>query len=223
MTFESILRMINRRTAEVYKYFGEQSTEYHKIKNAIYMQKDIIDLTSITKTAPGKPVQFVRSKKVVQAAIDNPILGEELTDIWNYMKSLGTVKQMAEEYYASVAPSIKQATGEKPNWKEHKSFIQDAATRDYRGKYYDRDLYEEIGDEIAAQEELIGTEEFDRKYFDELVEIYSWFKRTGKGIRRQKYDEIGDAFENAKRKHEERMRDIISNLNKKDAYDMGSN
>lgn len=231
MNADNILRQINRRLKQVYDYFGERSEEYNDFKNVIYMNKDVLDFSSITKEVEGKPVQFSRSKKVLNAFIhDEGILSEQLEGIWDFMKNMGTVKQIVENrYYDTIAPRLPE--GELPNWKTHHELIQDESRRRHSGKYYDRDLYAEIGDELSAAEQLMANDEFfDEEYFNQLNEAWQHFKDSGKGIRTEKYDRIGDAFEEAKKRHEERMnaRSFTQSIlnpssTPNNPYDMGAN
>ena len=94
MKIESVLRSINRRIKDYVDVFGIDSVEYAWARNLFYQATDIAN-APIGKMSGGA-IQFSRSKSTMQEIWENPVLEENIRQIWEIMKNRGTVKQIIE-------------------------------------------------------------------------------------------------------------------------------
>lgn len=182
MKIESVLRSINRRIKDYVDVFGIDSIEYAWARNLFYQATDIAN-APIGKMSGGA-IQFSRSKSTMQEIWENPVLEENIRQIWEIMKNRGTVKQIIENEYMEM-PGTKE-------WMEENGFtisdiMNDSETMgDIREEshnradkaYNDDSIYED------ANKELDNAEDNDD--IAELAEIIGRFHDEGKGAEKDR-------------------------------------
>lgn len=231
--YDSYVKMINSRLKEVYNYFGEKSPEYQDLASATFSvmgQENV--LLSIN---PNKPLRIIRSKKANE---ENPLLYQDMQDIWRTFTDYGTLRKMVyrklENYrdelgddsiaemkkmWNSNEKIIVDNNGENLEVKEKevvKDFIREVSKQEYSYKYDDEDLYENVRDLI----DNIDDEEIqDAQYTSQLRDLWKTFYRTGKGIRDSKFDEIKRKWDSLNSSYESKIKEKLGIKSAKDVYD----
>lgn len=231
--YESYVKMINARLKEVYNYFGEKSPEYQDLASATFSvmgQENV--LLSIN---PNKPLKVIRSKKANE---ENPLLYQDMQDIWRTFKEYGTLKKMIhrkldtykeelgddtiaemKKMWNSKEKIIVDNNGEKIEVEEReivKDFIREVSQQEYNYKYDDKELYENIRNLVYDMNE---EEVEDTKYKSELRDLWETFHRTGKGIRDSKFDEIKLKWDTLNSSYEDEIKEKLGIKSVRDVYD----
>lgn len=206
MTPLSVVKSINKRAAEIRKYFGEYSVEYMKIKSLIFSYVGQTDF--LLREEEGKTIALSRTKRA-QAAY--PYIASTLDELWDDIKKYGTVKQLREQY---VYEPIMDESGmdvsagynevvdyNDPEVIEH---IRQASYEAYKAAYADTDLYTMINNEII-NESMKSKDERDEDYLNELEYVLSIIHEKGKSIE-NKMSRAWAYFTRIKLEHEERLR-----------------
>ena len=182
MKIESVLRSINRRIKDYVDVFGIDSVEYAWARNLFYQATDIAN-APIGKMSGGA-IQFSRSKSTMQEIWENPVLEENIRQIWEIMKNRGTVKQIIENEYMDM-PGTKE-------WMEENGFtisdiMNDSETMgDIREEshiradraYNDDDIYADVNKELDNSD--------DNEDIADLAEIIGRFHDEGKGAEKDR-------------------------------------
>lgn len=234
--YESYVKMINARLKEVYNYFSPTSSEYQNMASSVFniMGQDSV-LLSIQN---GKPMRLIRSKKANE---ENPLLYQDMQDIWRYISSQGTVRtlvkkrvsELKDSEISSIYDSIIANNNENDepvsvddmkrvtikNWKskEVKEGIQSNAKEEYKRRYDDTDIYESIHELLSKESE---KEVFDSVFYGKLDEVSRIFHQ--KGNRDIKYNEIVAKWESINQEYENKIDEMLKN-DSRDEYDMGEN
>lgn len=231
--YDSYVKMINARLKEVYNYFGEKSPEYQDLASATFSvmgQENV--LLSIN---PNKPIRIIRSKKANE---ENPLLYQDMQDIWRTFTDYGTLRQMVyrkiENYRDELGDNsiaemkkmwnssdkiIVNDNGENVEIEKKevvKDFIREVSKQEYSYKYDDEELYDNVRDLI----DNIDDEEIqDTQYVSQLSDLWKTFYRTGKGIRDSKFDEIKRKWDTLNSSYENKIKEKLGIKSVKDAYD----
>lgn len=189
---ESTIKQINRRLKEVENVFGQQSTEYHTLKNIIYQNLGEFDF--FIKYSKGS-ISISRSKKALQAANEWGELVDMIDDIWGAFKKQGTLKEMLSQYSDLRPSEIKKD-------ESLLSEIREISRNNYVSSYVDDDIYTEINRLLEEESEKYGTDDFDQDFYSSLSDIHDLL--TEKGISRDyKYAMAEKQLHEAKLRHEE--------------------
>ncbi len=231
--YESYVKMINARLKEVYNYFGEKSPEYQDLASATFSvmgQENV--LLSIN---PKKPLKVIRSKKANE---ENPLLYQDMQDIWRTFTDYGTLRQMIQRKLKTYKDELGDETisemkkmwnsrkkiivdnnGEKIEVEEReivKDFIREVSQQEYNYKYDDDEIYKNIRDLVYDMNE---EEVEDTKYKSELRDLWETFHRTGKGIRDSKFDEIKVKWDVLNSSYEDEIKEKLGIKSVRDVYD----
>lgn len=231
--YESYVKMINARLKEVYNYFGEKSPEYQDLASATFSvmgQENV--LLSIN---PNKPLRIIRSKKANE---ENPLLNQDMEDIWRTFTNYGTLKKMInrklENYreelgddeiakmkkmWNSKEKIIVDDNGEKIEIEEReivKNFIREVSEQEYSYRYDDTELYDNVRELINNMDE---EEVEDTRYKSQLKDLWKTFYRRGKGIRDSKFDEIKAKWDALNSSYEESVKEKLGIKSVRDIYD----
>jgi hypothetical protein len=215
-TLESTIRMLNRRLNEVYNFFGHKSPEYMKLQSILYQN---FGDRYVVRGGGKKAARISRSKEALNYFRSDSNLKEDIEWIYDAIKKMGTVKEMAERYVEPseyngsfftkrIAESMKQA-------------IRQRAQAEYSSAYNDTDIYTEVNN---------ANDEGDSQYREALADIMEKFHESpGKNNlpgMEQKYSEIEEMYENAVENHnkwKEATKFTSTILKNDNPYDMGVN
>lgn len=231
--YESYVKMINARLKEVYNYFGEKSPEYQDLASATFSvmgQENV--LLSIN---PNKSLRIIRSKKANE---ENPLLYQDMQDIWRTFTDYGTLKKMIhrkldtykeelgddaiaemKKMWNSKEKVIVDNNGEKIEVEEReivKNFIREVSQQEYSYKYDDKELYSNIKDLVY---DINDEEVEDTQYKSELRDLWETCHRTGKGIRDSKFDEIKRKWDALNSSYEDIIKEKLGIKSVKNVYD----
>jgi len=231
--YDSYVKMINARLKEVYNYFGEKSPEYQDLASATFSvmgQENV--LLSIN---PNKPLRVIRSKKANE---ENPLLYQDMQDIWRTFTDYGTLKKKIhrkletykeelgddevakmKKMWNSKEKIIVDNNGEKIEVEEReivKDFIREVSQQEYNYKYDDKELYDNIRNLVYDMNE---EEVEDTQYKSELRDLWRTFYRTGKGIRDSKFDEIKVKWDTLNSSYEDKIKEKLGIKSVRDVYD----
>lgn len=177
MTIESALRQINKRVAEYKDYFGKYSYEYGYAKNLIVTAiKNYYDPEVVAKYTP-KGIQISRSKSTISAIHSNESLSENILEVWDKLKSFGTVRAISEQYagiVSSIDPDMQKAE------------IQELSAETAKSVFNDDDYYNWLMGEI---------DEATAENRDYLQSMYDKFKEEAPGVKKDiKWEQIKDMY-----------------------------
>ena len=200
-SLDSLVRMINSRISDFYKSFGSNSIEYHKVKSLVFQALGDFDI--LLKERKGKPIGISRAKKVREALIS---FEEDIHDLWEDIKKLGTPKSIKAKNYAGLSNEE----------------VREKSEYEYKSKFNDQDLYEEIQDEIVNQSKIPRADR-DWEYWNALIDCMDIFCSEGRNDIR--YTRILNIYTEAKLNHEEWLKEHIEDgsIVDYDDYDMGEN
>jgi len=231
--YESYVKMINARLKEVYNYFGEKSPEYQDLASATFsvMGRENV-LLSIN---PNKSIRIIRSKRANE---ENPLLYQDMQDIWRTFTDYGTLKKMVhrkidtykeelgddaiaemKKMWNSKEKVIVDNNGKKIEVEEReivKNFIREVSQQEYSYKYDDKELYSNIKDLVY---DINDEEVEDTQYKSELRDLWKTFHRTGKGIRDSKFDEIKRKWDALNSSYEDIIKEKLGIKSLRDIYD----
>lgn len=170
MNVDNVLSTINQRIKQVYKYFGGASQEYQNIKAAVFTNGMPHVLVNEDK---NKPIVLSRSKKALEGFYN---LEEDLKNVYEAVKGLGTVLQMAKKYEPTVTG--KRLKSFNPTIR--KAALGEAVKQDLTDERYslvedieDDDLQLQIRDRLSATKDLHGDEykEVNDEIWEDVAEI----------------------------------------------------
>lgn len=206
MTPLSVVKSINKRAAEIRKYFGEYSVEYMKIKSLIFSYVGQTDF--LLREERGKPLALSRTKRA-QAAY--PYIASTLDELWYDIKKYGTVKQLRKEYvYEPVMDESGTDTSsgysEVVDYDDPEviEYIRQASFEAYEAVYADTDLYTKVNDEIT-KEAMLPSDERDEEYLNGLEYVLTILHESGKSMQ-NKMSRAWAYYTRIKLEHEERLR-----------------
>ncbi len=189
MTIESALRQINKRVAEYKDYFGKYSYEYGYAKNLIVSAiKNYYDPEVVAKYTP-KGIQISRSKSTISAIHSNESLSENILEVWDKLKSFGTVRTISEQYagiVSSVDPDMQKAE------------IQELSADTAKSVFNDDDYYSWLQGEI---------DEATAENRDYLQSMFDKFKEEAPGVKKDiKWEQIKDMYNDYQDEFEDGVR-----------------
>ena len=190
MKIESVLRLINKRITEYEQYFGKYSYEYGYAKNLLFVATKGSGEVMLRKFKGV--ITLKRGKAAIQEIIANPVLEENLFELWDSLKSMGTVKSLRQNYMdfsqGDIDASLAQA------------FIQEASAEVAREAFYDDDFYKFMKEEENEVEDDLGMAI--------LKEMEKTFKIKGGGVQKDlKWDKLKDLFDKYQNREEDEMRE----------------
>lgn len=190
MKIESAIRQINKRVAEYRDYFGKYSYEYGYAKNLIVTAlKNYVDPEVVAKYT-DKGIQISRSKSTMSALYSNEALTESFFDVWDKLKSFGTVKSISEQYLdivSSLDPDMQKAE------------IQELSADTAKSVFNDDDYYSWLQGEI--DEATAENRDFLQSMFDKFKEEAPGVKKDIKWEQiKDMYNDYQDEFEDGVRK-----------------------
>lgn len=190
MKIESVLRLINKRITEYEQYFGKYSYEYGYAKNLLFTATKGSG-EAILRKFKGV-ITLKRGKSAIQEIIANPALEENLFELWDSLKSLGTVNSLKQNYMDFSQGDVDAGLAQ--------AFIQEASAQVAREAFNDDDYYKDMKAEENKVEDDLGMAI--------LKEMEKTFKKEGKGIQKDlKWDEIKDLWDKYQNREEDEMRE----------------
>ena len=190
MKIESVLRLINKRITEYEPYFGKYSYEYGYAKNLLFVATKGSGEVMLRKFKGV--ITLKRGKGAIQEIIANPVLEENLFELWDSLKSMGTVKSLKQNYIDFSQGDIDAGLAQ--------AFIQEASAQVAREAFYDNDLYKLMKEEENKVEDDLGMAI--------LKEMEKTFRKEGKGVLKDiKWDEVKDLFDEYQNREEDEMRE----------------
>lgn len=189
MKIESAIRQINKRVAEYRDYFGKYSYEYGYAKNLIVTAlKNYVDPEVVAKYT-DKGIQISRSKPTMSALYSNEVLTESFFEVWDKLKSFGTVKSISEQYLdivSSLDPDMQKAE------------IQELSAETAKSAFNDDDYYSWLQGEI--DEATAENRDFLQSMFDK-------FKEEAPGVKKDiKWEQIKDMYSDYQDEFEDGVR-----------------
>lgn len=190
MKIESVLRLINKRITEYEQYFGKYSYEYGYAKNLLFTATRGSSEVMLRKFKGV--ITLKRGKAAMQEIIANPVLEENLFELWDSLKSMGTVKSLRQNYMDFSQGDIDADLAQ--------AFIQEASAEVAREAFNDDDYYKDMKEEENKVEDDLGM--------TILKEMEKTFKKEGKGIQKDlKWNEIKDLWDKYQNREEDEMRE----------------
>lgn len=196
-TIESMIKFINKRMKAVSDYFGKNSSEYHKLKNLLYQNLGG-GYDPLLKYNKGE-VTINRSKTALEA-FSSDSASEILEDVHREVMRMGTVKEMANEYFNSGRFNEKLTMKElsQPIFRDT---VREMSYENYRAKYLDDDIYQEVNRLLLEESQKFGEDNYDETFYNALEEIHDVL--TEKGRQRDYAYSIAEKMLNdAKLEHE---------------------
>ena len=188
MKIESALRLINKRITEYEQYFGKYSYEYGYAKNLLFVATKGSGEVLLRKFKGV--ITLKRSKAAIAEIVENPVLEKNLFDLWEALKSFGTVNSIKAQYIDLDIqdPYMEQA------------FIQESSAALAREVFNDDDYYEKMQEEVNEVEDDAGMAI--------LKDMAKKFKEKAPGIQKDiKWDEIKDLWDKYQNREEDEMRE----------------
>lgn len=222
-TTESVVKMLNKRLAEFYDFFGYKSPEYNQIKTIVFQNfKGSEDMILKQK---GRAPRISRSKTHMQQYMNDIQLQSNLQSIYDKVMEIGTVRKVAEDYSDDLFKMGIDVTGNglftmKKGWEHVEDFRKLARSR-YSALFNDDDYYKYSKDDIRLT--------FDEAYIKDLKNLQEkFYEKTGNGNplgMEKKWDEIEELYKSAKKKHEDRIKrgEVRPDAKENDPLDMGVN
>lgn len=207
MTPLSVVKSINKRSAEIRKYFGELSIEYMKIKSLIYSYVGQTDF--LIREEEDKPLAISRSKRAQQAY---PYIASTLDELWEDIKKYGTVKKLRSGYEFELSQdAFDYDTGAYDTVVDYDDpdvieAIRQASFKSYMRAYSDTDVYSTINSEITDQA-MLPSDERDEEYLNGLEYALSILHEKGKSMA-NKVSRAWAYFSRIQLEHEEKLRRI---------------
>ena len=198
MTIESALRQINKRVAEYKDYFGKYSYEYGYAKNLIVTAiKNYYDPEVVVKYTP-KGIQISRSKSTISAIYSNESLSENILEVWDKLKSFGTVKSIIKEYTGILDSSAPETEYDIPDNDMIQAEIQELSAETAKSVFNDDDYYSWLQGEI---------DEATAENRDYLQAMFDKFREKAPGIKKDiKWEQIKDMYSDYQDEFEDGVR-----------------
>jgi hypothetical protein len=188
MKIESVLRLINKRITEYEQYFGKYSYEYGYAKNLLFVATKGSGEALLRKFKGV--ITLKRGKAALAEITENPVLEENLFDLWEALKGFGTVNSIKAQYIDldTQDPYMEQA------------FIQESSAALAREVFNDDDYYEKMQEEVNEVEDDEGMAI--------LKDMAKKFKEKAPGVQKDiKWDEIKDLWDKYQNREEDEMRE----------------
>lgn len=205
MKIESALRSINKRVEEYVDVFGKSSIEFNIAKSMLYTAVNVDNLDLPLLNYNKGVMTFKRGKEVIREITNNPILEENIINLWESLKKMGSAKTiMSRDYLGTkTISSFAKETGF-TNEEVNDIIRQESAER-YSSLYDDVDDLNS-GKVIDEIDEIAGDEDSE-DLLDMLSDILSDFYRTGKGVEKdRKWNDITRKFNEYKYAKEQQQR-----------------
>lgn len=205
MKIESALRSINKRVEEYVDVFGKSSIEFNIAKSMLYtaVNVDNVDLPLLNY---NKGVMtFKRGKEVITEIKNNPVLEENIINLWESLKKMGSAKTIMNRDYLGTKSISSFAKETGFTNEEVVDIVRQESAERYSSLYNDIDDLnsEKVIDEI---DEITGDEDSE-DLLDMLSDILSDFYRTGKGVEKdRKWNDITRKFDEYKYAKEQQQR-----------------
>lgn len=204
---ESLVKMINARIQSIYKTFKSNSVEYHELKSLVFQSLGDVDI--FIREKKGKPIGISRSGRAYEGLV---AYENEIKELWEDIKKFGTAQSIRSKNYKGM--SLEE--------------VRKKSEAEYKSKFIDKDMYEEIQEEIINQSK-ISRGYRDLEYWYALSRCIDMFHESGRND--VKYTRILNIFTEAKLKHEEWLRDhfreekdmVVTDIVDFREYDMGEN
>lgn len=205
MKIESALRSINKRVEEYVDVFGKSSIEFNIAKSMLYTAVNVDNLDLPLLNYNKGVMTFKRGKEVIREITNNPVLEENIINLWESLKKMGSAKTIMSRDYlgAKTISSFAKETGF-TNEEVNDIIRQESAER-YSSLYDDVDDLNS-GKVIDEIDEISGDEDSE-DLLDMLSDILSDFYRTGKGVEKdRKWNDITRKFNEYKYAKEQQQR-----------------
>lgn len=205
MKIESALRSINKRVEEYVDVFGKSSIEFNIAKSMLYTAVNVDNLDLPLLNYNKGVMTFKRGKEVIREITNNPVLEENIINLWESLKKMGSAKTiMSRDYLGTkTISSFAKETGF-TNEEVNDIIRQESAER-YSSLYDDVDDLNS-GKVIDEIDEIAGDEDSE-DLLDMLSDILSDFYRTGKGVEKdRKWNDITRKFNEYKYAKEQQQR-----------------
>lgn len=198
MKIESAIRQINKRVAEYRDYFGNYSYEYGYAKNLIVTAiKNYVDPEVVAKYT-DKGIQISRSKSTMSALYSNEALTESFFEVWDKLKSFGTVKSIVNEYTGILDSSVPETEYDIPDSDMIQAEIQQLSAETAKSVFNDDDYYSWLQGEI---------DEATAENRDYLQAMFDKFKEEAPGVKKDiKWEQIKDMYSDYQDEFEDGVR-----------------
>lgn len=205
MKIESALRSINKRVEEYVDVFGKSSIEFNIAKSMLYTAVNVDNLDLPLLNYNKGVMTFKRGQEVVREIKNNPVLEENIINLWESLKKMGSAKTIMGRDYLETKTISSFATETGFTSEEIVDIVRQESAERYSSLYNDIDDLnsEKVIDEI---DEITGDEDSE-DLLDMLSDILSDFYRTGKGVEKdRKWNDITRKFDEYKYAKEQQQR-----------------
>lgn len=205
MKIESALRSINKRVKEYRDVFGKSSIEFNIAKSMLYTAVNVDDLDLPLLNYNNGLMSFKRGKEVIMEIKDKPLLEENIINLWESLKKMGSAKTIMSRDYLGTSSISSFANETGFTNEEIVDIVRQESTERYSSLYNDIDDLnsEKVIDEI---DEITGEEDSE-DLLDMLSDVLSDFYRTGKGVEKdRKWNDITRKFNEYKYAKEQQQR-----------------
>lgn len=205
MKVESALHSINKRVKEYVDVFGKSSIEFNIAKSMLYTAVNVDNLDLPLLNYNKGVMTFKRGKEVIAEIQNNPVLEENIINLWESLKKMGSAKTIMSRDYlgAKTISSFAKETGFTNE--EVNDIIRRESAERYSSLYNDVDDLDS-GKVIDEIDEIAGDEDSE-DLLDMLSDILSDFYRTGKGVEKdRKWNDITRKFNEYKYAKEQQQR-----------------
>ena len=205
MKIESALRSINRRVKEYVDVFGKSSIEFNIAKSMLYTAVNIDNLDLPLLNYNNGVMTFKRGKEVIREIANNPVLEENIINLWESLKKMGSAKKIMRRDYLEGKTISSFANEASLTNEEVENVIRKESAERYSSLYDDVDDLNS-GKVIDEIDEIAGDEDSE-DLLDMLSDILSDFHRTGKGVEKdRKWNDITRKFNEYKYAKEQQQR-----------------
>ena len=205
MKIESALRSINKRVKEYVDVFGKSSIEFNIAKSMLYTAVNVDNLDLPLLNYNKGVMTFKRGKEVISEIKNNPVLEENIANLWESLKKMGSAKTIMGRDYLDTKTISSFANETGFTREEITNIVRQESAERYSSLYNDIDDLnsEKVIDEI---DEITGDEDSE-DLLDMLSDILSDFYRTGKGVEKdRKWNDITRKFDEYKYAKEQQQR-----------------
>lgn len=205
MKIESALRSINKRVKEYVDVFGKSSIEFNIAKSMLYTAVNVDNLDLPLLNYNKGVMTFKRGKEVISEIKNNPVLEENIANLWESLKKMGSAKTIISRDYLGTKTISSFANETGFTSEEITDIVRQESAERYSSLYNDIDDLnsEKVIDEI---DEITGDEDSE-DLLDMLSDILSDFYRTGKGVEKdRKWNDITRKFDEYKYAKEQQQR-----------------
>lgn len=205
MKIESALRSINKRVKEYADVFGKSSIEFNIAKSMLYTAVNVDNLDLPLLNYNKGVMTFKRGKEVIREIANNPVLEENIINLWESLKKMGSAKTIMSRDYLGTKSISAFATETGFTNEEVTDIVRQESAERYSSLYNDVDDLDS-GKVIDEIDEIAGDEDSE-DLLDMLSDILSDFYRTGKGVEKdRKWNDITRKFKEYKYAKEQQQR-----------------